>query len=102
MMKNILICLVFTTLVFTSFTPDQLIKTNMTIVVVNEQGAVVEGATVRLFKTINDYNNHKNQVQETKESNEKGVVKFTNIDAISYYLQTVSYTHLTLPTICSV
>lgn len=87
MKKIILISLAFGTLALVSFIPQQLMKTKMTIVVVNKQGALIEGASVKLFKTIDDFNNDKNQVQETKKTNHKGVVKFTKLDAISYYMQ---------------
>jgi hypothetical protein len=70
-----------------SFTPEQLLKTKMTIDVIDGLGKHIEGADVKLYKTIDDFNNNKNQVQVTKQTNEKGIVKFTKLDAISYYIQ---------------
>ena len=74
-------------LVSLSFIPQQLLKTKATIDVINKLGEHLEGAEVTLYKTIDDFNNNKNQVQETKKTNEKGIVKFTKLDAISYYIQ---------------
>ena len=62
-------------------------KTKMTIDVINKLGQHIEGAEVKLYKTIDDFNNNKNQVQITKKTNEKGIVKLTKLDAISYYIQ---------------
>ncbi len=85
MKKLILISLALLALV--AFTPQQLLKTKISITVVNKQGALIEGAEVKLFKTIDDFNNDKNQVQVTKKTDAKGRVKFTKLDAISYYMQ---------------
>ena len=74
-------------LVSLSFIPQQLLKTKATIDVINKLGEHLEGAEVTLYKTIDDFNNNKNQVQGTKKTNEKGIVKFTKLDAISYYIQ---------------
>ena len=87
MKKRILLSLSVLALTLLSFAPQQLLKTKMTITVVNKQGALIEGAEVKLYKTIDDFNKNTNQVQETKKTNEKGVVKFTKLDAISYYMQ---------------
>lgn len=87
MKKFILIPFALFTLLLVSFAPQQLMKTKATIDVINTLGQHIEGAEVKLYKTIDDFNNDKNQVQITKKTNEKGIVKFTKLDAISYYIQ---------------
>ena len=87
MKKLILLPILLLSFVIISFTPQQLLKTKVTIDVINKLGKHIEGAEVTLYKTIDDFNNNKNQVQLTKKTNEKGIVKFTKLDAISYYIQ---------------
>ena len=86
MKTRILVSLLFS-ITLLSFIPQQLLKTKMTITVVDTNNKVVEGAEVNLFKTIDDFNNHNNPIPAAKKSNSKGIVKITKLDAISYYVE---------------
>ena len=63
----------------------QLIKTTLNITVRDELGNIVEGATVQLFETEEDYLEEKNVVAEgTTDKN--GVLKLKDMKAIAYYV----------------
>ena len=70
-----------------SFTADekQLIKTQLHLTVRNDLGNTVEGASVHLFETEEDYKKETNAVAESI-TDEKGIVKFKELKAISYYV----------------
>jgi hypothetical protein len=51
----------------------------------NDLGNIVEGAQVRLFETEDDYKKETNPVAEGV-TDEKGIVKFKELKAISYYI----------------
>ncbi|MBX2963768.1 MAG: hypothetical protein KF687_14755 [Cyclobacteriaceae bacterium] len=63
----------------------QIIKTQIQITVRNDLGNTVEGATVKLFETEQDYNEEKNVAAEGV-TDAKGVVRFKELKAISYYI----------------
>ena len=63
----------------------QLIKTTLNITVRNDLGNTVEGATVRLFETEDDYAKEENVAAEGA-TDAKGVVKFKDLKAIPYYV----------------
>ena len=63
----------------------QLIKTTLHLTVRDEVGNTVEGATVQLFETEEDYTNEKNvAIEGTTDA--KGIVKFKELKAMSYYV----------------
>jgi hypothetical protein len=63
----------------------QLIKTSLNITVRDGLGNTVEGATVRLFETEDDYNKEENAVAEGV-TDDKGVVKFKDLKDIAYFV----------------
>lgn len=63
----------------------QLIKTSLNITVRNGLGNIVEGATVQLFETEDDYLKEQNAVAKDS-TNKYGIVKFKDLKAISYYV----------------
>lgn len=63
----------------------QLIKTTLHITVRDDLGNIVEGATVQLFETEDDYNKEENVVAEGA-TDKYGIVKFKDLKAISYYV----------------
>ncbi len=63
----------------------QIIKTTLHITVRDELGNIVEGATVQLFETEDDYLKEENIVQEGA-TDKHGIVKFKNLQAISYFV----------------
>lgn len=79
-----LVCLV---VLFPALTSShlQIIKTQIQLTVRNELGNTVEGATVKLFEQEQDYNEEKNVAAEGS-TDAKGVVKFKELKAISYYV----------------
>ncbi len=63
----------------------QLIKTSLNVTVRDGVGNTVEGATVQLFKTEEDYNKEENVVAEAT-SDKKGVAKLRELEALPYYV----------------
>lgn len=63
----------------------QLIKTTLHLTVRDEVGNTVEGATVQLFETEEDYNSEKNvSVEGTTDA--KGILKLKDLKAMSYFI----------------
>lgn len=71
--------------VFSVVCEAQIIKTSLTLTVRDELGNTVEGATVKLFENESDYVAEKN-ISAEGVTDKKGVVKFKDIKAISYYV----------------
>ncbi len=67
-------------------TPIQLLKTSLEITVRDNLGNIVEGATVQIFNTKEDYENETNPVEGKKATDKKGRVKFTGLEAKDYYV----------------
>ena len=63
----------------------QIIKTQLTVTIRNELGNTEEGVTVQLFETEEDYKTEKN-VSAEGVSDKKGIIKFKDLKAISYYM----------------
>jgi len=63
----------------------QLIKTTLNLTVRDEVGNTVEGATVQLFETEDDYIAEKNIAVEGV-TDAKGVLKLKNLKAMSYFV----------------
>jgi hypothetical protein len=63
----------------------QIIKTQMQLTVRNELGNTEEGVTVQLFENEADYKAETNAAQ-TGTTDEKGVAKFKDLKAISYFI----------------
>jgi hypothetical protein len=63
----------------------QLIKTQLHITVRDDLGNTVAGSTVRLFEKEDDYNKEENAVAEGT-TDEKGIVKFKDLNDISYFV----------------
>lgn len=74
-------------LLFCAFTQTdaQIIKTTLNLTVRDELGNTVEGATVTLYETEANYKEEKNPVV-TGETDKKGVIKFKDLQAISYFV----------------
>lgn len=60
-------------------------KTNLKVTVIDDTGNFVEGATVTLYNSEEDYNNE-NAAVDPLVSNKKGQVHFKNIEARGYFL----------------
>jgi len=63
----------------------QIIKTSLTLTVIDELGNSVEGASVKIFEKEADYLAEKNPSAEGVTDG-KGVVKFKNLKAVAYYV----------------
>ena len=63
----------------------QLINTSLTLTVRDDLGNTVEGASVQLYETEEDYLKEKNAVF-TGTTDAKGIVKFKKMKAISYFV----------------
>lgn len=80
-------CISLLALTFTLafFSNAQVIKTSLTLTILDELGNRVEGATVKLYENETDYTTEKNPSQEGV-TDAKGVVKFKNLKAIAYFV----------------
>ena len=83
-MKRYISIFVFALLVV-SGADAQIFKTNLNVIIRDELGNTVEGATVKLYETADNYKLEKNPVAEGV-SDAKGVVKFKDQKAISYFV----------------
>jgi|SRR5690348_2365324 len=63
----------------------QIIKTTLHITVRDELGNIVEGASVQLFETEDDYLKEQNVVAETT-TDKYGIAKLKDLKAIAYYV----------------
>lgn len=63
----------------------QIIKTTLHITVRDELGNIVEGATVQIFETEDDYLKEENIVQEAT-TDKYGMAKFKDLKNISYFV----------------
>lgn len=70
-------------LVLTAF---QIIKTSLNVTIRDEAGNTVSGASIKLYKTEEDYNTEKNVVAEGV-TDEKGFFRFKELEALSYFVQ---------------
>lgn len=63
----------------------QIIKTTLQITVRDGLGNIVEGATIQLFETEDDYLKEENVVAEGV-SDDRGRAKFKDLEAVPYYV----------------
>jgi hypothetical protein len=63
----------------------QIIKTTLHITVRDELGNIVEGASVQLFETEDDYLKEQNVVAEST-TDKYGIAKLKDLKAIAYYV----------------
>ena len=82
--RIILPCLILCVLAFTGAT--QIFKTNLKITVRNTLGNAEENVSVQLFRTEDDYRNETNPATEVAYTNEKGEVKFTDLEPRVYFV----------------
>lgn len=82
--KYSLVLIVFALSSFTSPSEDVL-KTSLTVIVRDEVGNTVEGATIQLFEKEDDYKAEKNAVANDV-TDDKGTAKFKDIKAIAFYV----------------
>ena len=75
----------FAILFLTTALQAQLIKTSLNVVIRDELGNTVEGATVTLYATEEDYKSEKNPVAELT-TDDKGLARFKELKAISSYV----------------
>ncbi len=74
------------TLFFFQKTEAQIIKTSLTITVIDATGNAVEGATIQLFEKEEDYLKEQNVAAEGISEGPKGQFKFKELKSISYYI----------------
>lgn len=72
-------------MLFVALSSFQLIKTSLNVTVRDELGNTVEGATVQLFETEEDYTKEEN-VAASGVTDKKGYVKIKDLKDISYFV----------------
>lgn len=65
----------------------QLLKTNLTVMVVDELGNVQNGARVTIYENEEDYTAKANPVRSNLLTDDKGRVKIKKLKEIAYYLR---------------
>jgi hypothetical protein len=83
-MKKATLLSAFCLLLF-AFSSFQLIKTSLNVTVRDETGNTVEGATVLLFETEEDYNTEKN-VAAQGITDKKGYLKLKDLKSMPYFV----------------
>jgi 5-hydroxyisourate hydrolase-like protein (transthyretin family) len=68
-------------------TQAQVLKTNLTITILDENGNIQEGATVILYKNEEDYRASKNPAVEKQITDKKGRVKFKDLETMAYFVE---------------
>jgi uncharacterized protein (DUF2141 family) len=85
-MKNLHIVLaVFIVMLTAQSAEAQLMNTKLQITVTNDLGNLIEGATVTLFNSMDDYDSETNPVQSAT-TDEKGRVLFYELEPKSYFM----------------
>jgi len=84
--KKILSSIVLVAFALFAFNTNIFLPTSLKITVLNELGNPVEGASVQLFKTDEDYRAETNAVGEAQLTNQKGKVTFKKLESIVYYV----------------
>jgi uncharacterized GH25 family protein len=69
-----------------AFAPAQVLNTSLRLTVLNELGNPVEGASVTLYNSQEDYRNEQNPVGETQTSDKKGRVRFGKLEPKVYFI----------------
>ncbi len=77
--------ILFVLVVLSSFTSDVL-PTKLQITVIDHLGNVVEGATVELYASEDDYRNETNIIQEAQLTDKKGRATFSQLEEKVYWL----------------
>jgi len=68
---------------------NQVLNTSLRITVLDYLGNTVEGATVNIYPTENDYRNETNPVQEKQLTDKKGRVTFKKLEPVIYFVYVV-------------
>ncbi len=83
---SVALALLITVTIFSSFTTKPLLPTNLRITVLDDIGNVVEGASVTLYASEEDYFEEKKPVRETQKTDAKGRVTFKKLEPIQYFV----------------
>lgn len=86
-MKYFALLSLFLLLGFVPARKAHMLPTKLEITVRDELGNVVEGASVQLFKTQEDYDKGQNPITEVRKTDERGRVVFSDLEAKEYYVQ---------------
>lgn len=88
MKKHVIIPLIFLTgILLTAFAEkNQLFPTSLRLTVRDGLGNAVDSAHVTLYSNEEDYRNNENPVTETQFTNNKGIVKFKDLQTEPYFV----------------
>ena len=64
----------------------QLLNTKLQVTVLDDLGNLVEGASIRLFATEEDYTKEQNQVGKTLQTDNKGRASYDTLEPKVYYI----------------
>lgn len=70
----------------TSYAQKKKLPTKMKVVVMNPDSSAVMDATIKIYRSEEDYRSEKNQVGVTVKSNKKGMAKIKELEPIPYYV----------------
>lgn len=77
---------VFVAITLFAFNDIGVLPTSLKITVLNELGNPVEGASVQLFTTDEDYRAEKNAVRKAQLTDKKGKTTFKKLEPIVYFV----------------
>ena len=89
-MKNTLKTTFLTLMIVTLFVSlnfkEQIVKTQLKVVVLDDVGNLVEGASVQLYTSQENFDKETNPVTEKLTTDAKGIVKFDELESRVYYI----------------
>jgi hypothetical protein len=86
MKRNVIAILFLLSFITYAQPADKFLPTSLKVTIVDESGNPVDGATVILYASKDDYLNSTNAIQQVT-SNKKGIVKFKKLDPQAYYIE---------------
>ena len=89
-MKRIIVSILLIIPLLVAFTyqrgNSEILPTSLNVKVLDYLGNIVEGASVRLFHTDEDYRKEENQIGETQFTDKKGKTTIKNLEPRIYFL----------------
>jgi uncharacterized GH25 family protein len=84
--KQLVVSLVLFSVIFFGFKTVDRLPTSLKITVVNELGNIVQGASVVLYTSDEDYRLEENAVSDVRLTDKKGKVTFKKLESIVYFV----------------
>lgn len=86
-MKRIILLSLVAVIAMSFKSETKILQTQLIVTVLDDLGTIQEGASVKLFKTVDDYNSGENQVLETHFTSKRGKTRFVGLEPIAYFVE---------------